>query len=334
MATPKKLPSGNWRVQVFSHKENGKPKYVSFTAPTKAEAARMALDFQESARRKPVEYSAKEAVEHYIELKKKVLSPSTISGYVKMIKNYEYFGYTPISKIMDSDLQLFINHLAIDKSPKTVRNIYGLLSTAMTFFLHKQYYVTFPQKVIKKSKLPTKQDISLLLRNSDRNMKVAISLASIGTLRRGEICALKYKDVDYTQNTVFVHSDMVDSVEGWVHKEIPKTESSIRVVRLRKNVIDLIGHGNDDDYIVPMNPNTLTKRFISIRDKCGLTFRFHDLRAFSASVRHVLGVPNQYIQKDGGWKTDNVLKSNYLYALSDEEQKYSEMVLDYFDDIV
>ncbi|MFR1475685.1 MAG: hypothetical protein ACLSB9_08035 [Hydrogeniiclostridium mannosilyticum] len=38
MAKAKKLPSGNWNVKVFSHIENGKRKYESFTAESKAEA--------------------------------------------------------------------------------------------------------------------------------------------------------------------------------------------------------------------------------------------------------------------------------------------------------
>ena len=37
MATPKKLPSGKWRVQVFSHMDGGRKVYKSFTASTKAE---------------------------------------------------------------------------------------------------------------------------------------------------------------------------------------------------------------------------------------------------------------------------------------------------------
>ena len=44
MATAKKLPSGNWRVQVFvGVDENKKRIYKSFTAPTKKQAEYAAL---------------------------------------------------------------------------------------------------------------------------------------------------------------------------------------------------------------------------------------------------------------------------------------------------
>ena len=46
MAKAKKLPSGNWNVKVFSHIENGKRKYESFTAESKAEAEYLASQFK------------------------------------------------------------------------------------------------------------------------------------------------------------------------------------------------------------------------------------------------------------------------------------------------
>lgn len=46
MAKAKKLPSGNWRVQVYSHTDaDGKRHYESFTASTKKEAELMAAEF-------------------------------------------------------------------------------------------------------------------------------------------------------------------------------------------------------------------------------------------------------------------------------------------------
>ena len=46
MPKAKKLKSGSWNVTVFSHIEDGKRKYESFTAPTKNEALLMAAEFK------------------------------------------------------------------------------------------------------------------------------------------------------------------------------------------------------------------------------------------------------------------------------------------------
>ena len=46
MAKAKKLPSGNWRIRVYSHTDDtGKKHYESFTAPTKQQAEMMGAKF-------------------------------------------------------------------------------------------------------------------------------------------------------------------------------------------------------------------------------------------------------------------------------------------------
>ena len=46
MATAKRLPSGSYRVQVYSHTDStGRRHYESFTAPTKREAEMLAAEW-------------------------------------------------------------------------------------------------------------------------------------------------------------------------------------------------------------------------------------------------------------------------------------------------
>jgi hypothetical protein len=73
MATPKKLPSGNWRVQVFvGYDENGKRIKKSFTAPTKKEASYLASDFIINKKKKATDKTLLEAIDEYLELKSNV----------------------------------------------------------------------------------------------------------------------------------------------------------------------------------------------------------------------------------------------------------------------
>ncbi|MCB7523198.1 tyrosine-type recombinase/integrase [[Clostridium] hylemonae] len=50
-------------------------------------------------------------------------------------------------------------------------------------------------------------------------------------------------------------------------------------------------------------------------------FRFHDLRHYSASIQHALGIPDAYIMERGGWETDGTLKSIYRHTLKDKKKK-------------
>lgn len=84
MAKAKKLPSGNWSVQAYSHTVtiNGKQKrvYERFTAPTRKEAEYLAAEFQmNKSRKKSMEtMTVAQAIESYIDSKSNILSPSTI----------------------------------------------------------------------------------------------------------------------------------------------------------------------------------------------------------------------------------------------------------------
>ena len=83
MPKAKKLPSGNWRVQLYTGKVDGKRQYRSFTAPTKRAAECLAAEYAAGKRMDRAQGSAltlKEAINAYIDLKSHILSPSTLRG--------------------------------------------------------------------------------------------------------------------------------------------------------------------------------------------------------------------------------------------------------------
>ena len=61
---------------------------------------------------------------------------------------------------------------------------------------------------------------------------------------------------------------------------------------------------------------------------------FHTLRHEFASTLNDPGVPSDYIQKPGGWSTDNVMKSVYTHTSSTKEKMYQEIIDDYFNGII
>ena len=67
-----------------------------------------------------------------------------------------------------------------------------------------------PQAEVIKHTIPTDDEVSQLIGQARPDLKKAILLAAMGTMRRGEIAALDYDDIN--GNTVHVHSDMVLNV--------------------------------------------------------------------------------------------------------------------------
>ena len=192
--------------------------------------------------------------------------------------------------------------------------------------LGQNYTHRKPQKKPIERHIPTDKDIKSLLDQSSGNLHKGILLASIGTLRAGEVCAVKYEDLQ--SNVLHIHADFVqDENNKWVYKDIPKNASSDRFVEFPAEVIAEIGSG--EGFIVPINPNTLTKEFIKLRNKLGLQCRFHDLRHYAASIMHAIGIPDQYIQKMGGWSSPAMLHEVYRNTLSDKEKEFSNKFNDY-----
>jgi integrase len=336
MATPKKLASGKWNVVVFSHiDENGKRKYVSFTASTKAEASRMAAEFQTNKKYENTpNVFIGEAIEKYIASKTNVLSPSTLVGYERMKKYYKPIWFVRIASLNSLALQNFVNDISAKVSPKTCRNIFALLMSAISLYSDRNYKVKLPQKIAIERNIPCDEEVKMLIENANPRLRLAIILGSQG-LRRGEICGLKYRDLLVDFSAIYIHSDMIKGENGWILKECPKTDSSNRRVILPKQIIQMMvdckGDKTDNDFIVDLLPDTVTTKFVALRNRLGLKCRFHDLRHYAASILHSIGVPDTYIQERCGWGSDNVLKSVYRNSLADKSRQFTELANDYFD---
>ena len=340
MGKAHRLKSGNWRVQVFSHYEieDGakKIKRRSFTAPTKAEAEMMALQFAADKQRYAAcGYTVGEAVDNYIQTKETVLSPSTIRGYLCNRKHVGELEKIMISDLTSEDLQKWVSRLAVALSAKSVKNVYTLVLSAVSVYSDRSYKVTLPKRKPLQYNVPTDAQVSELMENAREDLKLCIALAAVGTLRRGEICALKHKDIIRDKNAIYIHTDIVLTKNNtWEYKEMPKTSNSVRFVELPPAVINLIGEGDPEEFIIESTPAAISDAFARLRDKLGLKCRFHDLRHYAASILHAIGVPDQYIMERGGWSTDGTLKAVYRNTLTDKSKEYSQKVNGYFNEVL
>lgn len=331
----RKLPSGSWRARLFlGEDENGKKHYKSFTAATKREAERLALNYAEE-RATPDRITFKDALARYIESKSNVLSPSTLRGYRQMEKYYTPINNMDVSEIDQNTVVGFINNFAGKHSPKTVRNTYSLLCAVIRSQIpDASFDVTMPQKQVLQYYIPKDSELKKLLeytKITDYNLYIAILLASVGTLRRSEVCGL-YAD-DINGNVVHVHHVMVkDQHFEWVMKSVPKNSTSDRYVEYPKHVINALPKSGK---ICELNPDQITHHFGDVIKKLDLPhFRFHDLRHYAVTIMHAMGIPEAYIMERGGWKTNTVLNQVYRGTRSDFSKKYSDQTNSYFDSIL
>ena len=335
MATCKELPSGLWNIRgYYKNPITGEVFRPSFTAASKTEAKRMYREWENT---KDTETEARdmtvaECVEKYITVKTSALSPATIAGYRRIQRNrFDLIGSRKIKDLTDADLQSYVSAMCEKYSPKTVRNSYALLISSVNMFSKKQFSVTLPALIPREYHIPGDEDVRELIKSASDTLRLAICLAAIGTLREGEISAVYYRDVDYENGGLWVRRDMVKDERGnWIIKEMPKTASSVRFVPLPESVMKMIGTGEPDELIYKQRPTTTNHNFARLRDKLGLKCRFHDLRHYSASILHAIGVPDQYIMERGGWRSDNVLKAVYRNTLSEQSVKFARISNEHF----
>lgn len=346
MAKIEQLPSGSFRYRV-TKTINGKKTTKSFVvsleeaggSPKKAKALvrskgdNWLLDATATVVNGPTVGSA---IDDYIKDREKVLSPASIATYLQFIQYFEPIKDIYVQDVDSQKIQRLINDMSVDVAAKTIKSRIGFLLSALYYVGYdKKLKLRYPQKRQSDRKAPDINEIYALINEADENIKAPICLAAFGTLRRGEVCALKQKDISRDMNTVTVHADMVRTPQNtFVYKDIPKTFSSYRTVQLPKEVINLLPVSDDPEaFLFPVTPTSIARRFERLRNRLGYKYSFHDLRHFAASFRSDIGIPRKYIEEAGGWANDSgVLTSVYDNTLSSSRKKYTAMTNQYIED--
>ena len=337
MPKAKKTASGKWRVTVYDYTDSeGRQHQKTFTADTKTGAERMANSYKSGD--DYTDMSVAEAVRSYIQVKEAALSPASVRGYKSNYRNYfasSRIGSLPISRLNSTAAQRFISDLVTDgKSPKTVRCVYSLLTAAVKMYRPECVLaVTLPAPKKPELHTPTTEEVNRIIDyiKPDRELYIAVLLCAFGPMRRSEACAIRYEDIDRKTNMITVRRAVVRADgTGFVYKDLPKNYTSYRSIIYPQEVVDAIGLGFG--YVITKySPESITKRFSKALEEAGLPhFRLHDLRHYSASILHAIGIPDQYIMSRGGWKTDNVMKRVYRDTLSDVDLEMQLKAVDYF----
>ena len=343
MATAKKLPSGSWRVQVFSHTEeirqaDGTVKkkriYKSFTSDDPSPHGKRKVELEAAqyaaSNKKTSSITVREAIDRYIKSKDKVASPSTLRGYIGMQKLYfEPINRIQVDRLTAETVQIWINDLSARLAPKTVKNISSLLMAAVAmFYPAMRIPVRLPERKKVQVYIPGDGDVKKLIEHVKGNdLELCIYLAAFGPMRRSEICALESGDIN--GNIVTVTKAMVRRPDNTWEIKQPKSYAGYRSIDYPGFVIKMLS--GRTGRIFDMTPAAISNRFRRALKACKLPhFRFHDLRHYSASVMHAIGIPDEYIMARGGWSTDSVMKEIYRHKLSDREKQMNKRATDFF----
>jgi len=287
--------------------------------PTKRELERDVAKLRSTS---PVDkrLTFKKAAESYIDMKKNILSPSTIRSYNTIINNAipESFLKKALTDLTAADVQILINDHSKTHKPKTTRNLHGFVSAVVGMFRPElMLHTTLPRKAEFKPYVPSNDDIKKILDASskDPGSHIPFQLGVMG-LRRGEICALTLEDINGTELSINKSLVRNDNKE-WVIKELTKTEAGMREIYIPKKLVKEI---KKNGFFYTGTPNNLVKKLNRYQDQLQIPrFRFHDLRHFFASYAHSVGMSDADIMASGGWKSDYTMKTIYRHEMNARE---------------
>lgn len=341
MAQAKKTKAGTWTILVYSHTEtiDGKEKriYERFTADKKSEVVRMAEDFKANRKGQTTILTVEQALQNYIDMKRNILSPATLRGYINIHKNrFPTIRNIPINKLTNKEIQAEVNIEATRYAPKTLRNTYGVLSTILGVYApYFQLRISYPANAAEEIVIPTEQEIKLLLDHCKSfQLSLAMKIAFGMGLRRSEICALKVSDIDFYKNQIKVQRAMVKTPEKkWILKT-PKTKAGKRTLSIPDFLIPDLKQAvqvkEPNDLIFSLNPENVSNRYMRLVAKIGINhITFHALRHYHASMMLANNVPSKYAMKRMGHESDMMLKRVYQHTMENKEKEVTQTINTY-----
>lgn len=335
-----RLPSGSYRARVHL----GGGKYKSITGKDKKEVQLRAAQLEaeiESQNADDNPYSGitvAEAISGYINSRTNVSSPKTIREYTQMSNNnYSSVANIKLFDLKEQQVQTLVNTFSASHSPKTTRNMYSLLHSAIQMYrpdciLH----IKLPQKEKASIKIPTENEIATLLNYArDTDFELPLMLGALCGMRMSEIIGLKWTAVDIESRMITIETAMVlDSDNKPVLKK-PKSNAGFRKIKMLPQVADaLCRHKNDGEFVVPLSASSIKKRYEKALTATDCQhYTFHELRHYAASVMIMLGIPVKYIADYLGHETEDMVNRVYGHIMADKKDEIFARLETYYTEI-
>lgn len=306
-------------------------------------------------------------LEEYIKLSAK---PLTYSTYKSRIETHikPKLGRYKLTELNSTQIQAFYNFLLREqgKSPKTIKNVHGILHKALTQAMNLRYIGFNPTdacilpRVEKKEIKPlTENEITAFLANIDKDepLRHLFTVALFVGMREGEICGLSWDAINFREGTITVKQQLVrEKKKGGQHYIAPTKNDKTRTLAVAPFVMDILKAVRRDQYrdhfemglawlneynLVFTNkegrfimPQTAYKRFKSVAKKIGRPdARFHDLRHTYAVTALQEGDDIKTVQQNLGHATASFTLDVYGHVSEKTKKESAERMQSYFDKI-
>ena len=298
----------------------------------------------------PSKITVEEHLHHWIETYAKPnLSPCTVRGYLVNINKHTlpYIGSVPLQKLIPLQVQRMFEQLQAKKlSPRTIKYIHSTLREALQHAFKMQLiprnpadFVTLPKQTRFKAKAYEESEaVQMLEKARGTDMEAVLHLAVGLGMRRGELLALRWQDIDFERNQLSVRQNLV-YIDGEYIFRLPKSEAGIRTIDMpsslsvvlkkhRKKQLEYkLFYGKeykDNDLVCcrldgsPYNPGSFSHKFDKFLKANGMRhIRLHDLRHTNASLMLQYNVSPKVASQRLGHSSIGITMDLYTHVLGD-----------------
>ena len=289
--------------------------------------------------------------EEWLKYKKNTVKKSTYYNYSYSVAKYLYpsFAGKNITKI--KNYNNFIEELSDTLSPKTVRDIVTKLKEIINFYEEEHN-----TKInVKKMSLPkiNKKEIQILSNKEKQKLeKYCIeqnSLKSLGILiclntglRVGEVCALRWENVDFETRRIHVEKTIERIYSKEENKTIviidtPKSITSVRTIPINSKLYNILKQirgkskktdfvlaGSSEHYVEPRNYQYHFKEILK-RSKVK-KYKFHTLRHTFATNCIEAGMDIKSLSEILGHADVSITLNIYVHSSDKIKRKYLEKI--------
>jgi len=288
------------------------------------------------------------------------LSPSTVRRYENMWMKHVHgsIGNKRLTTLSPYDVEKYFRRLKADGlAEASVRQIRALMHRACR--LARKWSGGVLPNPIADTELPTwalddrvevrapnLDEVRTLIATADRfdpSFAAVLRLVAATGMRRGEVCALRWNDVDLSAGTVRISQSVVAAKGGAMLKS-PKTRASIRTLAIDPETASMLRRlqmaqrtlaiacgltlepesflfSSEPGGLVPPHPDAMSHTFAAVRTKgkVAADVHMHSLRHFHATVLDPV-ISEAQKQTRLGWSTVKMAR-HYTDSVPEEDRR-------------
>ncbi|BDP42601.1 site-specific integrase [Deinococcus aetherius] len=283
----------------------------------------------------------------WLEHKRRGVRPSTYRMYVTGLRPVDGpLGERELTSLTVLDIQALVDALCPTHGPRAAGQALHLLRMALRQAIRWQLLPANVAEHVDKPRVEREEMTVWTPRQAGRFLEVAdghrlgpLFTLALGTgLRRGELLALTWEDLDFGERVLTVRRSLMKDERGREVVGVPKTRASRRRIVLAQDVLDTLHlhwerehrGGKPPEKTVPVFPSAsgnhveqrhLQRTFEALIQEAEVPrIRFHDLRHTAASLLIRQGVPPKVVSDRLGHRNVAFTLQVYTHVYDDQRE--------------